>query len=100
MFRRSLVEDHRELIGCFHNAAGGFAYFRDEDVGALVLEEAADTTQDAKLKLFLYTEAFYRAQWCAQAATAGGEGASRSQHVHELQAKMADAAQQVARADA
>lgn len=92
MFRRVPEGERRELIGRFHNAAGGLPYFQDNDIGALILEEAADVTPDPLLRNFLYTEAYYRAQWCAQAATSGGEGLARSRHMNELEAKMAHAA--------
>jgi len=92
MFRRMHVQEHREHIARFHNAAGVIPFFQDTDIGALVLEQAADDASDATLKSFLYTEALYRAQWCAQAASAGGEGLARSRHVEQLQAKLANAA--------
>jgi hypothetical protein len=71
----------------FHNLAGSLPYWRDADVGALILESVADGLPDGSLKEFLYRHALYRARWCASAATAGGEGRSRMLHVNHLQIK-------------
>jgi hypothetical protein len=87
-FRRTPVAEHREIIASFHDIAGRLPYFYDSDIGALVLESAADAEVDARLRQFLYTEALYRARWCASAASAGGEGIARSRHISQLELKL------------
>ena len=77
------VTQHADLIAQFHNAAGQLPYVDDCDFGALVLEQQAELLSD-DLKRVLLTEALRRAQWCAQAATAGGEGLARMVHVNQL----------------
>jgi hypothetical protein len=84
MFARTSRDQHRELIAQFHNCAGKLPYVDDCDFGALVLESAADATKDEQLCEFLLSEALYRATWCMQAATAGGEAIARSIHLKRL----------------
>jgi len=88
IFTRTSQAQHRALISEFHNCAGRLPYFQDRDIGALILEENADSISDNDLRLFLYTEARLRATWCAQGATAGGEGMARVRHVKELDEKI------------
>lgn len=71
----------------FHNCAGRLPYFQDCDIGALVLEAAADAANDPELRSFLYDAARLRAIWCAQGATARGEGVARMAHVDRLEGK-------------
>lgn len=71
----------------FHSLAGRLPFWHDFDVGALILEAVADELPNGQLKEVLYRHALYRAQLCASAATAGGEGLARMMHVNELKAK-------------
>ena len=75
-------------IAEFHNIAGRFPYWQDRDVGALILEHVADSLSSCSRRLVLYRHAKYRAEWCAAAASAGGEGISRSRHIEELEKKL------------
>lgn len=88
LFLRTGKDQHRGMVGEFHNFAGRLPYFQDCDIGAMILEAAADSSGDSDLRIFLYTEALFRATWCAQAASAGGEGAARSRHVEILYGKI------------
>lgn len=92
LFPRLNQEQRREWAAQFHNAAGRLPYVDDCDFGALVLECVADTIvgfgeMKAEVQRFLYTEAIFRAGWCAQFATSGGEGMARSQHLRRLEEK-------------
>ena len=80
-------EKQRAMISKFHNCAGRLPYYKDRDIGALILEQAADVVTDNRVRKFLYSEARLRALWCAQSATSGGEGLSRSSHIQELDNK-------------
>jgi hypothetical protein len=91
LFARTSKEQHRNMISEFHNDAGRLPYFGDKDIGALILESTADEIVDVELRAFLYNEARLRATWCAQAASAGGEGIARSRHIQSLDAKERDA---------
>lgn len=71
-------------IAEFHNFAGQFPYWADCDAGALVLEGVADSMLPGLRRALLYWHALYRAQWCASAATAGGEGIARSRHLERV----------------
>jgi hypothetical protein len=75
-------------IAEFHNFGGRFPYWADCDVGALVLEDVADDMLPGPRRALLYQNAAYRAQWCASAATAGGEGMARSLHLERVRAKL------------
>ncbi len=72
----------------FHNFAGQFPYWADCDLGALILEEVADNMPSGPKRSVLYQHATYRAEWCASAATAGGEGIARSQHLARVRQKL------------
>ena len=72
----------------FHNWAGRLPYWRDYDVGALVLEHVADSMASSKRRTDVYRHAVYRARWCAATATAGGEGIARSKHIQQLERKL------------
>ena len=84
MFVRTSRDQHRDLIAQFHDCAGKLPYVDDCDFGALVLEGAAEVVTDEELREFLLTEARFRAMWCVQAATAGGEAIARSVHLRRL----------------
>ena len=84
VFARTSRDQHRELIAQFHDCAGKLPYVDDCDFGALVLEDAADAVTDSELREFLLSEARFRATWCVQAATAGGEAIARSVHLRRL----------------
>ena len=85
---RVLEESLESAIAEFHNFAGRFPYWADCDVGALVLEDVADDMFPGPRRVLLYRNALYRAQWCASAATAGGEGMGRSLHLERVRAKL------------
>jgi hypothetical protein len=87
MFGRMLPDQHDELVAQFHNLAGRLPYVEDSDYGALLLEATADALQDSSLARRLYREAFYRARWCVQAATAGGEMIARSSDLSRIESK-------------
>jgi hypothetical protein len=80
-------EQQRINMAEFHNCAGRLPYYQDSDIGALVLEAAADASSDEQIRSLLYGEARLRAIWCAQGATAGGEGIARMMHVKRLEQK-------------
>jgi len=88
MFERVKKDQHRDLIGQFHDCAGKLPYVWDQDYGALVLEHEAETITDPELRIWILTEARFRAAWCAQGATAGGEAISRWQYVKRLDEKL------------
>jgi hypothetical protein len=77
-------EKHREIMARFHDCAGRLPYIFDQDIGALILEVAAHKSADRDLRAYLLTEALFRATWCAQSSTSGGEGIARSEHVTRL----------------
>jgi len=72
------------LVAQFHNFAGQCPYINDRDIGALVLEITAMNSPGMELQKRLLEEAAYRASWCAQSASSGGEGASRAEHLYRL----------------
>lgn len=88
MFERTNCDEHRDLIGQFHDCAGKLPYCHDEDFGALILENTADNAKDKKLSQWLYTEARFRATWCAQGGTSGGETIARYLAVKRLDEKL------------
>ena len=88
IFTRTSRDQHRALMSEFHNGAGRLPYFQDKDIGALILEATADAMTDRDLRVFLYSEAKLRATWCAQGASAGGEGMARAHHIQELDDKI------------
>lgn len=92
MLTRTSRDQRRAMMSEFHNCAGRLPYFQDRDIGALILEATADAITDTGLRLFLYTEARLRATWCAQGATAGGEGTARDRHIQELDDKIRNVA--------
>jgi hypothetical protein len=77
----------------FHNYAGRLPYVADSDFGALVLEREADVNATGSLKARFYREAMWRARWCAQSASAGGEGLARIEAVDRLMTKINEAEQ-------
>jgi hypothetical protein len=79
--------DREEVMCRIHNVAGRLACQTDSDQTAILLEALADDTNDVDLKRLCYTHALYRATWCAQEATSGGEGLSRSADVKRIKAK-------------
>ncbi len=85
---RVAVEDRDEIICRIHDAAGALDYIDDQDRGAIMFEQIADSTDDTELRLLCYKHALFRANWCAQAATSGGEGLSRSQHAKQIESKI------------
>ena len=90
MFQRTRRDQHRDLIAQFHDSAGKLPCVLDRDFGALVLEAAACSVEDRELRAWLYTEARFRAVWCSQAGTAGGECIARYKHVMRLGERLHD----------
>jgi hypothetical protein len=90
MFQRTSHDQHRDLIAQFHDCAGKLPYVLDQDFGALVLEAVACSVEGRELRAWLYTEARFRAVWCAQAGTAGGESVARYNHVKRLDERLSD----------
>jgi hypothetical protein len=90
MFQRTSRDQHRDLIAQFHDCAGKLPYAFDQDFGALVLEAIAVSVGDRDLRVWLLTEARFRATWCAQAGTAGGECIARYQHVKRIEESLRD----------
>ena len=83
------IDELEEAFARFHNDAARYDYWCDCDVGALLLERMADGVEvDSMRRSILYRHARFRAIWCAQAATSGGEGMARSAHVKQLDAKL------------
>lgn len=82
-------DELEEAFARFHNSAARYDYWCDCDVGALLLERVADgMCVDSTRQRVLYRHAHFRAVWCAQAATSGGEGIARSVHIKRLEAKL------------
>ena len=77
------------LLEKIHAAAEPLPYAADSDFGALLLESAAADCTDRMWKAKLLGAALRRAQACAAAATAGGEGLARMQDVRRIQAELA-----------
>jgi hypothetical protein len=90
MFQRTSHDQDRDLIAQFHDCTGKLPYVFDQDFGALVLESVATNIDDKQLRTWLLTEARFRATWCAQAGTAGGECIARYQHVNRLDGELRD----------
>jgi len=88
MFIRTSRAQQRELVAQFHDCAGKLPYVEDCDFGALVLEGAAEAATDSELRAYLLTEARFRAIWCVQAATAGGEAIARAVHLRRLEERL------------
>ena len=85
---RSAPEHRQELIARFHDCAGRLHYPDDADIGALILEAAADEAEELNLKRWLYQEARFRAHWCASSGTSGGECLARAKHLERIDAKL------------
>lgn len=88
MLPRISNESIKELLARIHNEAGKFPYVWDVDFGALLLETVAEEITEKEIKKTILENAFWRAQWCASCATAGGEGLARSVHVKEIEEKL------------
>ena len=88
MLPRIAADQHEEVVAEIHTLSGRLEYVFDDDFGAVVLEEAGDEASGAQRR-YLYRHALYRATWCAQAATAGGEGIARSLRIERIRAKLA-----------
>ena len=91
LFGRIDQQQHDVSFAEFHNIAGKLPYVSDSDFGALILEREADLNATCPLKPRLYREAMWRARWCAQAASAGGEGLARIEDVDRLMNKIQEA---------
>ena len=77
-----------ETLAQFHNIAGRLPYADDSDFGALLLESLADDTAEVALARELLTAALYRARWCAQASSSGGEGLGRANDLNRITSKL------------
>lgn len=88
MLTRVSRDQFRELAAQVHDCAGKLPYVDDCDYGALVLESVSDTAASAELRLSILTEARFRALWCVQGATAGGEAIALGQHLNRLDDKI------------
>ena len=77
-----------EALAQFHDIAGRLSYVADSDFGALLLESLASETADVPLARELLTHASYRARWCAQNASSGGEGMARAIDLHRIDSKL------------
>lgn len=88
---RATAEQRRELIAKFHDCAGKLPYPDDSDIGSLFLESAAERAPDAAHRKWLYEEAFYRAKWCAESGTSGGETLARSRRLERLSDRLKNA---------
>lgn len=93
VLERISVDEHDSTFAEFHNRAGRFPFTNDSDFGALVLERRGGECASADLRARLYREATWRARWCAQASTSGGEGHARSLDLERLTAKTHQAEQ-------
>lgn len=86
---RMAAEQHEEVVAEIHSLSGRLDYVFDDDFGAVALEEAGDVAADVQQQRYLYRHALYRATWCAQAASASGEGIARSCRIERIRAKCA-----------
>ncbi|MBN9689323.1 MAG: hypothetical protein J0M24_03710 [Verrucomicrobia bacterium] len=77
-----------EALAQFHNIAGRLPFAGDSDFGALLLESLADGSDDSALAREFLVSASYRARWCVQAATSGGEGLARAADLNRIQSKL------------
>ena len=75
----------KEALANLELLANKLGWPRDKDYAALLLQHAADSIDNKKVRAAILGFALNRAMWCASAATAGGEGISRSRHVKELE---------------
>ena len=81
-------ESFEATVAEFHNMAGRYDYWADRDVGAMILEQVADSLASSPRRTALYRHAKYRAEWCTASATAGGEAIARSKHIERLADKI------------
>jgi hypothetical protein len=88
MLPRCRASDLEEVLAQVHNAAGKLPFVADCDYAALVLEDYAEAMTDSGARRLVVRHAMWRARWCAQASTSGGEGHARSQHLQQLEAKL------------
>ncbi len=91
MFARTSRDQHREIVAQFHDCAGKLPYIDDCDFGALVLENAANAVADGELRALLLCEARFRASWCVQSSTAGGEAIARAVHLRRIAERVQNA---------
>jgi len=85
---RRHVDQREETIAQIHSLSGRIDYVFDHDFGASLFEEAAEVATDPDTKKLLYRHAFYRASWCTQAATAGGEAICRAVDLNRIKTKL------------
>jgi hypothetical protein len=87
MLPRVISDQREETIAQIHNLAGSLSYYEDKDLGALALEAVGDLITEKEFQKIIYTHALYRARWCAQSGTSGGESLARANHIHAIEAK-------------
>jgi hypothetical protein len=79
-----------ELFAKLEEQADLLSWPQDRDYAAIALHLAALSVSDPFLRHDMLSVATSRAARCASCATSGGEGISRSSHVHELEMLMAN----------
>ena len=79
------TEEAQTLLNELEPEANKLRWPRDRDYAAVALQYASAQAIPSVCKEMLKF-ALGRAQWCASCATAGGEGITRSRHIHELEA--------------
>jgi len=87
MLPRVISDQREETIAQIHNLSGRLSYYEDRDLGALALESIGDLITEKEFQNMVYTHALYRAKWCAQSGTSGGESLARANHIHAIEAK-------------
>ena len=88
MLPRVISDQREETIAQIHDLAGRLSYYEDRDLGALALEAVGDLITEKEFQRIIYTHALYRARWCAQGGTSGGESLARANHIYVIEAKM------------
>jgi hypothetical protein len=88
MLPRVMSDQREETIAQIHNLAGCLSYLDDRDLGALALEAIGDLITEKEFQKIIYTHAIYRARWCAQNGTSGGESLARADHIRLIEAKI------------
>jgi len=88
MLPRVITEQREETIAQIHDLAGRISFYEDRDLGALALESIGDLITEKEFRKIVYIHAIYRARWCAQSGTSGGESLARANHLKAIEAKL------------
>jgi hypothetical protein len=89
LFGRISQNDWREHIAKIHDLGGKIDHYPcDCDYAAAALDRKASEVSNPELRHFLLTEAFFRARWCVQASSAGGEAISRARHYNDIEKQL------------